>query len=313
MQVEKLSGVTLLYPDFLYGLKSYSLLFDEFYVYGLSSIDYLDVEESLKADVEFLQQKKVLVELPLDVWIEVGKEAHASEDYKKLIATFDNATVNAQNVAWDHDYFTRLASAKMAAKGVETVPICEVEFPTKLFGPKTQPKELVMEDTLCVGLGALPVPDDTCAWEDILNFRATMKGKASEFRQFLSDLATKEQTEDEIQKKIKWHLEQYRDSMKTHHVKSSLTAIEVLIPVIEVVVDPSKWWLALLKIAVSMRKRRVELLEAEMRTPGKECAYVFKAQQQFRTQKQECEASVYATGSFLADLSLYAGLNAGRK
>src|SRR5258708_13238723 len=119
MQMENVSGVTLLYPEFLYGLKSYSLLFDKFYVYGLSSIPYLGVEENLKADVEFLKEKGVLVELPLDVWIEVGKEAHASEDYKKLIATFDNATVNAENVAWNHDYFTRLPSAKMAAKGVD--------------------------------------------------------------------------------------------------------------------------------------------------------------------------------------------------
>jgi hypothetical protein len=41
-------------------------------------------------------------------------------------------------------------------------------------------------------------------------------------------------------------------------------------------------WSRLTKGVVSVRKRKVELLEAEMKPPGRECAYVFRARQRFR-------------------------------
>jgi hypothetical protein len=287
MQMENVSGVTLLYPEFLYDLKSYSLLFDKFYVYGLSSIDYLDVEECLKGDVEFLKREGILVELPLDVWIEVGREAHASEDYRKLIATFDNATVNAENVAWDHDYFTRLASARMAAKGLETVPICERDFPEKLFGPKVQPTEVVMANTLRIGFNALPTPDETCPWEDVLSFRADMKGKAWEFRRFLCQLATEEMTESQIREEIGYSLSKYREWMEIHRRKSRLIALDAIFTPLKVLEKAVKLkWGEIAEVIVSAEVKRTELLEAELEAPGRECAYVFKAKQEFRTQSE---------------------------
>jgi len=298
MPMNKVSGVTILYPEFFYGLKSYALLFDKFYVYGLSVIDYLDVKESskaekeflesLRADVEFLKEEGVLVEVPLDAWKEVDKEAHASEDYKKLIKTFDNATVNDQNLAWDHDYFTRLASAKMAAKGVEAVPICEVDFPTELFGPKSQPKEADMWNTLRIGLNALPAPDDSCSWERILDFREEMSDELWDFRRFLRDLSAKKQTESEIRDDIEWTLNKYRKAMRRHQLESRLVAVGTFVVTSLAIMESLHGipWSAIAGGALVVIMKRVELLRDEMNAPGKDCAYILEAQQQFRTQSQ---------------------------
>jgi hypothetical protein len=40
-------------------------------------------------------------------------------------------------------------------------------------------------------------------------------------------------------------------------------------------------WSKLAKGMLSVRKRNVELLEAEMKAPGRECAYVFDARKRF--------------------------------
>lgn len=51
---------------------------------------------------------------------------------------------------------------------------------------------------------------------------------------------------------------------------------------IELVEDLAKFnWSKIAKGALSVRKRQVELMEAEMKAPGRECAYVFEAQKRF--------------------------------
>jgi hypothetical protein len=286
--MRNLSGVTLFYPEFLQGLKQQALLFDTFYVYGLDSIDYLNIPAYMKADVEFLMSKGILRELPMKVWIDVDKEAHASEDYKKLIQTFDNATVNSTNLAWDHDYFTRIASAKMAAEYyIETAPICQLPLPTELFGHSWQRKAAKKEVTLRVSLDALPVPDGTSSWQDILDFRTEMSDKQWDFRRFLHTLSTTKQSKKEIEDDIEWRLREYRNAMKVHRMNSSQGAVDVyLVSPLEIIEDLAKFqWSRLAKNILSVSKRQVELLEAEMNANGRECAYIFEAQRRFGNER----------------------------
>jgi hypothetical protein len=54
------------------------------------------------------------------------------------------------------------------------------------------------------------------------------------------------------------------------------------VPVIELAEDLAKFnWSKIAKGILSVRKRHVELMEAEMKAPGRECAYVFEAQKRF--------------------------------
>jgi uncharacterized protein (UPF0335 family) len=126
-------------------------------------------------------------------------------------------------------------------------------------------------------------PDDTCAWQDILDFKKELKNKQWDFRHFLTGLATKKQTEAAAREEIEYLLNQYEEAMKLHQMKASHTFVDVfVITPIEILEDIVKFrWSAILKGGMAARKRKIELLEAEMKAPGKECAYVFDARKRF--------------------------------
>lgn len=140
-----------------------------------------------------------------------------------------------------------------------------------------------VETALSVGLGVLPTPDETSALEDIFNFKNEMRDKRWGFRRFIKTLATKQQTESEIQDEIEWMLNEYSNAMKIHHLKASQSFFEVyILPVIEIAENLAKFnWSKIAKGALDVRKRKIELLEAEMKAPGRECAYVFDARKRF--------------------------------
>ena len=141
-----------------------------------------------------------------------------------------------------------------------------------------------VEIALSVGLGVLPTPDETSAFEDILNFKNDMRDKLWGFRRFIKTLATKQQTDNEIQDEIDWMLNEYSKAMKIHRLKTSQSFFEVyILPVIEVAEDLAKFnWSKIAKGAFDVRKRKIELLDTEMKAPGRECAYVFDARKRFR-------------------------------
>ncbi len=78
-------------------------------------------------------------------------------------------------------------------------------------------------------------------------------------------------------------LNEYSNAMKVHHLKSSEGFLEVYaLPAVEVAEDLFKFnWSKIAKGALSVSKRKIELLEAEMKAPGRECAYVFDARKRF--------------------------------
>ena len=82
---------------------------------------------------------------------------------------------------------------------------------------------------LRVALEALPAPDETCAWPDLLDFKAEAHDKQWAFRRFLSDLAAKRQSEAEIRDDIEWSLNEYRKAMEIHRIKSSQSLVDVFV------------------------------------------------------------------------------------
>src|SRR4051794_35338027 len=93
----------------------------------------------------------------------------------------------------------------------------------------------------------------------------------------IGTLAFKEQTEAEIREDLEWSLNEYIKAMKVHHMKSSYGLMDVfLVTPIELIKALVKLnWSKIAKGVLSMKKRAVELMEAEMKAPGRECAYVF--------------------------------------
>lgn len=126
----------------------------------------------------------------------------------------------------------------------------------------------------------------SCAWEDILNFKAELHDKQWAFRRFLNTLALKQHNEPEVADEIEWMVNEYSKAMKVHNLKASPAFFEAyVIPGMEFVEDLVKFrWSKIAKGFMSVKKRKIELLEAELKAPGKECAYVFDTRARFGAQ-----------------------------
>src|ERR1017187_3424285 len=126
-------------------------------------------------------------------------------------------------------------------------------------------------------------PDAGCAWQDMLDFKGEMRDKQWAFRRFLSTLGTKQQTESEIRDDLEWSLNEYAKAMELHHLKASQSFVDVfVISPLEIIENLAKFnWSKIAKGALQVSKRKVELMEAEMKAPGRECAYIFEARKRF--------------------------------
>jgi hypothetical protein len=174
------------------------------------------------------------------------------------------------------------AAGTPANPSIDVIPICQKPLPDHLV-QKHPDAVTKMETTLQVAVDAFPIPDDHHSWQDILDFKAGLHDKQWGFRRFLNTLATKNQTEAEIRDEIEWMVNEYRKAMEIHHIKASHSFVDVfVISPMEIIEHLVKFeWSKIAKGIVQVNKRKVELLEAEMRAPGRECAYVFDARKRF--------------------------------
>ena len=157
-----------------------------------------------------------------------------------------------------------------------------LSLPDVLLPPENQ-RPPTMEVLLNVGLGTLPLPDEVTPLEDVLAFRHDLRDKQWSFRRFLRQLATKQLTQAEIQDEVEYLANEYRKAMAVHRVKALQSFVDVfVISPLEIVENLVKFnWSKIAKGALSIKKRKIELLEAEMKAPGRECAYVFEARERF--------------------------------
>jgi hypothetical protein len=290
-------------------LKRQLLLFDHLYIFGIPRAidDRCGMPASTFADLEFLSQKGVVTDLGMNVldWAyPIDKEMPENQLlYKKSITAFldrcklrndqnDNTKELLENLC------LRLISAlteQSAGEGFaaqypayskaffEAAPICTTPLPVSIRIGGEQPSGAMNQVGLEIGLGALPWPDDTCSYLDILDFKNELSDKQLGFRRFLRILVTKTQNEAEIRDEIEWMVKEYRKAMEIHHIKASQSFVDVfVISPLEIIENLVKFnWSKIAKGALQVQKRRVELMEAEMKAPGRECAYVFDAQKRF--------------------------------
>jgi hypothetical protein len=285
--MRKLMGV-MYFDHRALDLKRQSLFFDMFELwYDGDKPAIPGISQQQEAELDFLRSRKIIIENQ-NYWTDylAGPVLHlADENFKRLV----DANARLGHLVYDaaeaeimkRDGLTRaLAGDTSPYRVIDSVPICERSLPFETAGASGSS---LTPEVLNVALNALPIPDDTCAWEDIIAFKSEMHDKEWSFRRFLSTLSSKKQTEAEIQDDIEWTVNEYRKAMEIHRLKSSNGFVEVfLISPLEIIEDLVKFrWSKLAKGLLSVNRRRVELLEAEMKAPGRECAYVFDARKRF--------------------------------
>jgi hypothetical protein len=299
--MRELHGVIDLSEGDLSSLKRQALLFDRFHIATLTSSRAQDIEVCVAeaADLAFLRAQNLIVDIDMDKRIEGHMQSivlrdteflrtvHSGPDQDKdplaALEYFVQRSKNMLTRELQSDYMVRYLAADMkntteTGNTIDVVPICRAPLPTKLMSADGR-----TEQVLSIALEAFPAPDETCAWQDILAFKADLRDKHWDFRHFLRTLATKPPADSDFQEEIEYFVNRYQRAMEAHKLKASRTAFEAyVIPAIEFLEDSFKFKVSkLAKLVVSAKYRKIELLDAELKAPGFECAYVFEVRKRF--------------------------------
>lgn len=139
--------------------------------------------------------------------------------------------------------------------------------------PRTDVLQVVLED--------FPIPDESVAWEQILDYRRDPESRRrlQWLRTWMKRVAEAERTERELREEYEELLFAFRDLMRLHRMKSRPGAFQALLTLLE---STAKLQLTKFpEVLFWTRHRQIELLEAERAAPGRELAYVVASQQQF--------------------------------
>ena len=171
-----------------------------------------------------------------------------------------------------------------ALEGFTAVPIIPQPKEQNYLLPDTR-----ITDVAQLILQSLPVPDDVTPWETILDFRRDEKTREqlARFTRWSRDAVRRLIEEDVSFEKLKDEYagmtDDYRQHMKVHKLKYKTSIVETIVTL------GAEFAENLLKLKFKdlaetffqVRHNRIALMEAELKAPGREIAYVVTAQERF--------------------------------
>jgi hypothetical protein len=155
----------------------------------------------------------------------------------------------------------------------------------RLPGPE---RRVVTRDAVAhVVIESLPHPADTTPWEAILDFRSDPATGAllRRLRRWMNAFVTTRAgvAQSEAVDELRYLLDEYEAYMRLHRMKAVNGTLETLVvttaEVLESVVKLK--WSAAAKSLFALKRRQVELLEAERGAPGRDLAYILRARDAF--------------------------------
>lgn len=140
-------------------------------------------------------------------------------------------------------------------------------------------------ETISLTFKALPIPDDSVSWEQIIEYRSDpdSQSKFLALRHWMSEVARAELTPAEVEEKLEYLIDQYQKHMRLHRMKTNVGTLETIVTTgAEFLGDMVSFkWGKAAEALFSLRRRQVALLEGELTAPGSEVAYIVKARETF--------------------------------
>ncbi len=296
-------------------LKQEALLFDQIGIYklgkfyktltetqGIFSKLYPNLSNKIDTiimELEWLRQTGVVTELRMEEELhsqiieEFERKAPSQmfEDAKKLlkkiieIQTSDliNSEDEAERISLkreQHFALLRLMSivieTTQGVTAVTTVPYTEYsrELPNSRKSSVTQ-----------IAINKLPLPNNETPWEQIIDYRNDPENRKNllNLRRWIRKISIESPSPAEIEEEIEWLMNEFQSHMNVHKMKANTEVLEVIV----------KAPLELLGLKFSkiaeplfvLKKRQINLMEAELNAPGREMAYIIKARDTFQSQK----------------------------
>jgi hypothetical protein len=271
--MKPLTGVMSVVPDEA-DFKSKILFFDKIIVLAAGFPDAVDGHLEITPAWDFLES--------------IGIVSHPKIGASPVGPLFVGGDLRPSTYE-ERRYLDPMARGAASSFGSGHIAICRKPIPDSFIWPGEEPPPVSLETTIRVTLQSFPTPAESCAWEDILNFKQELNDKLWGFRRFVLDLASKTQSEAEVKDDLEWSVNEYRKAMEVHHIKEAQSFVDVfVITPLEILENLLRLeWSKIARGALAVRKRKVELLEAEMKAPGRECAYVFDADKRFGPERSE--------------------------
>ena len=159
--------------------------------------------------------------------------------------------------------------------GMDAYPIFSEMFPAIPF-PQDRKCEVVD-----VVIKALPLPDDSVPWEQIIEYRndPESQSKFLALRIWMSEMARAEITSAEVEEKLEYLIDQYQRHMKLHRIKTNVGRLETVL-VAGVNFFSFKWG-EVAQALFSSKRRELSLLQGELTSPGSEVAFIVDAREKF--------------------------------
>lgn len=301
-------------------LKQQALLFDQIGVFSLSplyktlqeSIDLFkqlapeattNKAESIITELQWLQQTGIIFELTMKeefqsqsmenfAQISVGQKFEDAKNLLKQIIDFQTSIPKyntdekskADLIKEQHFKIIRLMSIVMeATKGITTVTtIPYTEYTRELpNSSKSDVAQLV--------ISKLPLPSNETPWEQIIDYRNDPENQNNflGLRQWIRKISKDELSKAEIEDEIEWRINEFQNHMKLHKMKANAETLEVMVKApLEIIENLIKFKLSKIpEPFFALKKRQINLMEAELNAPGREMAYIIKTRDTFQSQE----------------------------
>jgi hypothetical protein len=205
-------------------------------------------------------------------------------------------TVLSSHAVDRNDVFTRLAKrAQHADKAeeyylrstcVQLRELCNIEAYPILWNELNVSEDSPAErsDLIQIVLKAIPVPDESTSWEQIMEYRSDpdSQDKFLDLRNWMSDVARAELAPIEAKEKLEWLMSQYQRRMNLHKMKTHPSTLKAYIIASARFAEnfiKGNW--GKLAEQVLIQQNKIALMESESTSPGSEVAYVIEAREHF--------------------------------
>jgi hypothetical protein len=140
-------------------------------------------------------------------------------------------------------------------------------------------------DVLQISVAALPHPDESTSWNELLDFKSDpdVQYQLNLFRRWIRKCSSTPGTAIEIREELEDMIADYSAAVRRHRLKLRPGVIEAALCVSGELVENlvKLQWGKAAQALFKVRHNKIALLEAEMSSPGREVAYVFRARERF--------------------------------
>jgi hypothetical protein len=176
-----------------------------------------------------------------------------------------------------YDMAVRIGQYSMLKEGAKNL------YPILLNEPMYEQASLRTGEVLRLVMNKMPMPDENTSWEQIIDFRTDEDVKMSylEMINWANNISLSNKTMSMIEEEFAYLYNKYMRHYRLHKMKSELTTWEVLISAgLDSLASFNP--LGIVKELFKLRKSRISLMEDELKLPGREVAYIYKANKTFK-------------------------------